>query len=167
MTLPLFLLLLAAPLASARLGETPEQCIARYGEPSIVVDDGNTAYHKKNGLAITVDFRDGKAVEIDYSVDGILGKLTQEQINALLDLIGEGQKWEELKYGFNDRNAPTNGKHLMRSDKAIRAHWDYTHSSISFSTPAEIELRKKEYQREIDAEKSQRDKAAKTTVDGL
>src|SRR6187402_2385265 len=65
-----------------RLGETIEQCTARYGEP-VKTQDGSTFY-KKGEILISIHFRrDGKADALVFS-KGEYGRLDIDEVNAIL-----------------------------------------------------------------------------------
>lgn len=87
--LPFVTLVLAilSVTAYARVGETTEQCRARYGEP-ISSSEKGTLY-KKSGLLIVATFYEGKCDLIGYRKveENSLGKaikLTENEINLLL-----------------------------------------------------------------------------------
>jgi CRISPR/Cas system CMR-associated protein Cmr5 small subunit len=145
-SLILSLLALSFTSAFARIGETAEQCTARYGKETLGENSEDTKYFRKNGIELTVDFRDGKACEIDYSAEAkwgnLLGKLTDETIRELLKLYEEGQKWEEIE----EKN-PTDvlfEKNFKRSDGKLLARWDYSSNHLRITTTEEKNLREKE-----------------------
>jgi hypothetical protein len=80
-------LLLLAPVAYGRLGETENQCWKRYGEPV-----GKFQYEvefKKNDLRIFVMFLEGRAASIRYS-----GRISLAIAQELLKLNGGDLRWE-------------------------------------------------------------------------
>jgi len=94
----LLLLFLLVPLASARIGESPEECAKRYGlkqdEP---VQDGEITY-RKAGYVIHIKFHDGKAVAIEFvkpknSPGG--ARVSEKECDALLAASGGKVKWEK------------------------------------------------------------------------
>lgn len=84
----------------ARLGETPEQCATRYGEPS--GEKGRKVVYRKNGFAIAAWFHAGKCdcivfrKEIDPGLD--LGEeISEPEIEALLEANRGDGKWTKAK----------------------------------------------------------------------
>lgn len=93
------LILLTLP-ASARLGETKDQCIARYGKPDAISDADATVF-KKNEFFIIIRFFEGSADSInirkfDSPASTRFGKLSDIEIKTLLEANGGGKKWVEL-----------------------------------------------------------------------
>lgn len=79
----------SARAGSTRIGETLEQCTARYGDP--VMERVNSAGFEKNGIRILVDFReDGRAASILYMQ---AGGFSEQEVERLLKLNGGGQRW--------------------------------------------------------------------------
>ncbi len=112
--LGLLLVLSPASLAQARLGETPDQVVARFGTciHSSIIPSGHDAglnleEFDTQGFTITVLF---KVVSVDetYQADG---KLTENQIQALLVANSEGHQWKESP---NNRE----GRFWTRDDEA-------------------------------------------------
>ena len=60
------ILLLLTVTASARIGETPEECVKRYGKPTKIVKERNQLLFKKAGFLISVQFLSGKAGSVFY-----------------------------------------------------------------------------------------------------
>jgi hypothetical protein len=86
---------LALP-AHARLGETEDQCIARYGAPTSPAVDNNDngvptheMFFQKDGYAITVNFLNGKAGTVQFWKKDI----SHDDINALLEANAQGGTW--------------------------------------------------------------------------
>lgn len=83
--------------ASARIGETFEQCIERYGE--VVEKRGNDGYvFEKNELKITcfISQASGKCVSISYfPLDQI--ELSKEKKLDILKVVWEGAQAKEIK----------------------------------------------------------------------
>lgn len=91
-------IMIAASAAQARLGESIEQCNARYGEPKrISVDDNLTgiASYTKNDLSITIHFLKGKADLIRYS-SGEVSTVDFDLAKYLLKLNGRTKEWDQL-----------------------------------------------------------------------
>lgn len=102
--LSLFLCLLLLPtLAPARLGETYEQCVARYGKPTEEVPAltvgslkaQGAIFHTKDNLEVFAIFHDGQAIQIAYSRQPA-ADLPAEQIQTLLADNSVGEKWTVL-----------------------------------------------------------------------
>ena len=88
--------------ASARIGETPEQCQARYGKPIAVDnDEGITSFtFKKASIIIDVYFYNGKADTINFCKVDSKGKriaLSENEVQYLLETNSGGIKWKEPK----------------------------------------------------------------------
>jgi hypothetical protein len=91
--------------ASGRIGETKEQCDARYGMPKSVIDHradsfDSSADYEKGGVSVTVYFMDGKASLIYFGKTNRIGPQAHKElwheyeIRALLERNGGGKKWE-------------------------------------------------------------------------
>lgn len=88
--------------ASARIGETPEQCQTRYGKPIAVDnDEGITSFtFKKASIIIDVYFYNGKADTINFHKVNSKGKciaLSENEVQYLLETNSGGIKWKEPK----------------------------------------------------------------------
>jgi len=105
-TLSLLLLFGAASLAQARLGETPDQITARFGNggPFFIIPGGphdglKQQEFRKQGFDIQVLFTDFSVGET-YTAGS---KLTEDQIQALLAANSEGHPWKESATGNGSR----------------------------------------------------------------
>ncbi len=98
----LFALLLAVS-GQARLGETEEEMVARFGEPTNRGQHfawlqgknwnlGPSLTFKQDDLRITADLVDGGCVHIRY---GKLGDWTEDQVKMVLAYSGQGAAWVE------------------------------------------------------------------------
>jgi hypothetical protein len=149
--------------AFARVGDTVEKCVERYGKPTQGAEDSEKKSFEKNGISIALDFRDGVAVAANYQGKAgwgnLLGKLSEEQIKEILKIYEEGKAWEPIASGID----AIARKDLRRADGALLACWDYATGSVSFITPGEKEKRKAEAA--IAAEQVK--EAEKKTVEGL
>jgi len=92
--------------ASARLGETAKQCQERYGTPiRTAIEGNNNAHFIKNGIHVTIQLYEGKAVRIAYTKDE---KFTDEQVQAILHVNAKG--WGEKftldfqRYGWSTKH---------------------------------------------------------------
>ena len=83
-------LILAAVPASARIGETVEQCEKRYGKAYPVRQSSDTMF-RKNGFDIVVSFYAGKCDSIYYiKNDGGFNPITEEEQQILRESNAEG-----------------------------------------------------------------------------
>lgn len=107
------------PISHARLGETLEECVRRYGEVAEVVgspdgSDGALVF-EKGELRITCCFEDGsdRCATISYfRVDG--NRLPQTDKYAILDELKNGGKWS-----FEIYQEETMGTHSITGDIAF------------------------------------------------
>jgi hypothetical protein len=99
--------LLLAGSAQARIGETPGQCVDRYG-PALAVDPtSQKCSFLLGGIRITCHFLNGKAAKISYSKPdsiGIRQPLTSAEIAAFLK-ANSFQEWTPEP--ASDGNPPT------------------------------------------------------------
>lgn len=94
--------LLLAAFAEARIGETLEECIKRYGNPITVDKDLGTTTFLKEGFVVVVKFTDGKvhSVTIEKHDKGQLKldfAMEDVHIAAFLVANSGGQKWFEVR----------------------------------------------------------------------
>lgn len=94
--LALALLAVTASSASARIGETRKQCVARYGKPVSVSDKGTLFV--KGPMKIFVTFSDGKAESIwlqktDPDVPALAVPISKEEIETFLVANSQGFQW--------------------------------------------------------------------------
>src|SRR5688572_19814527 len=122
--------LFVSGISHARIGETIEQCVERYGKPTLGETNEKWKSFERNGIRISIDFSDRIAVQVHYSSKKLLGKLTDEQVQELLKIYADGKKWETLDIGLDGISK----KEYKRADGAIFATWEYAHGSISFIT---------------------------------
>lgn len=99
-TLILFILAGLSCLASARLGETPQQLESRYGKATS--SEPQTLHFRKNGIFVVAKMLDGKCQSLTLhpykeAPDGKLSDgdpLTEKQIEALLSSNSQSSKWQ-------------------------------------------------------------------------
>ena len=100
LTLPL-LLLGVANICQARIGDTLEEAIERYGKPVRKASANEFAMFKEPSYYITAHFHDGKTDAITYvkagSESSIKGAFSDDEIQMLLKINGSGQTWERSK----------------------------------------------------------------------
>jgi len=98
----LTVLLLSASSLLARIGETQDQCIARYGTALMSDAKTNMSLFQKGGMDITAFYRDGKVECISYTkserdaLDKPI-KMSMTEIDALLSANGSVSKWNKTK----------------------------------------------------------------------
>jgi hypothetical protein len=100
LTLPL-LLLGVVNSCQARIGDTLEQAIERYGKPVHKTSANEFAMFKGASLYITAHFHDDKTDAITYvkagSESSSKGAFSDDEIEMLLNINGSGQTWERSK----------------------------------------------------------------------
>ena len=83
--------------AIARIGETPKQCLKRYGKPysTKVFPDIKEVWnwYLKGGFDIRIFFYDGKAGVISFSKLGTSKELSENEIQTLLRANGGKRIW--------------------------------------------------------------------------
>jgi hypothetical protein len=94
-------------IAFARLGETEQQDIARYGVPikdhdaiSPILNNAVTKTYRYQGWKIRAGYLNGHAVKISYSKlsqPNVSPQLKDDEITAVLNAETHGGKWEKLK----------------------------------------------------------------------
>lgn len=77
--------------AAARIGETPEQCRARYGDP--IDKDKDILVFKKVDILIAVWFYNGEADMILYSK---AAGFSDNEIYTLCKLNGDARRWTQI-----------------------------------------------------------------------
>lgn len=114
-----FGILLSAVTASARLGETPDQCQMRYGTTN--GSRGTYVLYYKDKFDIAVMFRDGKSVEEIFSPN-VGGEFTEDLLAGFLSANSEGSTWQ---------TGDTSGhRHYVRLDGRASASFDSKKLSI-------------------------------------
>ncbi len=96
----IYLLLLnciVAP-AFARIGETPEACIARYGEPTKIVKEESQLIFQKGDFLIVASFFEGKCDmigmrKVEQDILGTPTELSDNEMEVLREANGGGQTW--------------------------------------------------------------------------
>jgi hypothetical protein len=93
------LISLSSP-ALARIGETPEQCEARYGKPVKTLEKGlrRGAVYEKAGLQIQCEFHDNKCEYIYFkhlenNADGSKKFFAESELEILRDANSGGKEW--------------------------------------------------------------------------
>lgn len=96
----LILLALCAS-AQARIGETVEECVKRYGKPTKVDEAGRTFQFHSDDVKIDITFAAGRCVCIQYyqttkavfSGGDLVKSLSEPEKDVLLEANAGGQKW--------------------------------------------------------------------------
>lgn len=104
--LALIIAISLSSVAFARLGETPQQCIARYGKPATEQKDGKLAFIKE-GMAIICSFFEGKCDVIafkNFDAEEIFPtQMKDDVIEALKKANGGGSAWKKIARVSIDR----------------------------------------------------------------
>ena len=118
-------------MVMARVGETLEQCVERYGEGKekkhgINAPVGVKTYRfTKNGVLITVSFWHGKAFEIGYRFNECEQKLTVATFKKLQKANGGEREWNKL-WEVRDRkkSASTVDRSMWGTDQSASLEED-------------------------------------------
>ena len=78
----------------ARIGETEQECAARYGEPTKKLSNNRFLYQKSD-LKIFIIFFNGKADAIAYSKIAKGQQLSENEIETLLETNSGGVPWQK------------------------------------------------------------------------
>jgi hypothetical protein len=92
LSLTIFLLLAAAPLSLARLGETLNECKTRYGSATGQNGDDEFIFSRDHTV-ITVHLRANRSVREDFGPEAG-GVFSEAQVSAILEENAEGSAWE-------------------------------------------------------------------------
>ena len=97
----LLLLLGVTNICQARIGDTLEEAIKRYGKPLRKASADEFAMFTEVSYYITTHFRDDKTDAITYvkvgSESSTKGAFSDDEIEMLLKINGNGQTWERSK----------------------------------------------------------------------
>lgn len=140
----LIILLALCSVASARLGETREELVARYGavrqetNHATIIQGrtqimGPSFQFSKDEWLVRCDMIDGRCVRISYARKG---GWSQEQIEATLNENSQGIVWMEgVKLGKRSRE-------WDRAD-GVKAHWESSGSRMDFTSPEYVKAQRK------------------------
>lgn len=134
----LLILLSLVSLASARIGETPAECTARYGEALDIDKEAGTISYSKAGFFIHATFHEGKVSQIFLMKIGEdqLGRspeITDNEIEALLAANAGGGEWIKTQ-ADNLMN-----KRWLNNDAARIAEFAAMENALVIMTLAEAE----------------------------
>ena len=112
------LLILLVPIcAFARIGETAEECVTRYGKAIDKVD--NRMFFAKGGFVIAATFYQGVVDSIAYFKEGKRAEISDNEIEVLLKSNGGDEKWEKLKIISVDKQWETEDGAIMACYKTF------------------------------------------------
>lgn len=101
-TLSLLLLFSAftATTVDARLGETPAECVARYGEPVKIDKENSQLIFQKGAMLVIAAFHNDKCDMLGFrkaatNSIGVPEELTDNEIEVLRDANSGGKPWIE------------------------------------------------------------------------
>jgi hypothetical protein len=125
-------LFMSPAAAHCRIGETLDQCKARYGDPIIVLE--SSALFSKSGISVLTHFAKGQADEISYyrtSVKNPKRHLcpSDAEVQVLLNANAQDSKWEPQD-SYWQRALWVNREHGLSAVRTERA------LTISISDPA-------------------------------
>ncbi|MES2593919.1 MAG: hypothetical protein V4662_01215 [Verrucomicrobiota bacterium] len=121
----LALLLLWLPIPSvlmARIGETPTQCVVRYGEPIQVDKEAMKTFHRKAGLIVCCEFVESKCAKISFTKEekdalGVSLALSHIERQALMEANAPGSKWQQDRSPLITMEFWTAGEMVAIADK--------------------------------------------------
>ncbi len=122
-TLTTFIMLLMLGIgAQAHLGETPQQCVARYGNPTGMDEKQTTFFFTKEGVNVHATFDGGKCVKLILSKQAMGGLLRRDfddhEVRMLLAANSAGQTWEKSS-GFVDDEWVTEKRDLCATHEGV------------------------------------------------
>lgn len=112
-------LMLSICPASARIGESPQQCNARYGNPTSASTPEMNVY-LVNGYIITCHFYSGQCDAILFQKGKSRGEMRPDELSAveiatLLRANGGIQQWKEVEGGFGEQKWMTGDSQIGAS----------------------------------------------------
>ena len=96
----------------ARIGETEQECAARYGEPIKKLPNDSLLYQKAD-LNIFITFFNGKADAIAYRKIAKDQQLSENEVEILLNGNSDGVRWQEREGTSVDREWVTENGELL------------------------------------------------------
>ncbi len=143
--LPL-LFLFAAGTLQARVFETYDQCVSRYGKPltTTKTDIGSTVSFVKNNVSITVEFRKDTAVGVTYFKLADKDKpaenraFSKEEVATLLESNGADHKWGSERKDMNGQ------PYWVTTDNALNARLTAERTILNVQDGAEFARKAKD-----------------------
>jgi len=136
------LLMINAGLASARIGDTMKQCIARYGKPMPITTPSLTIF-KLNNITVGVKIYRGKVCAISYIKDG---KFSDAQLHYIMKL-NSTKKWTQMRGEVPRRYTTSN---YERDNTALMCGLAFEGNMITIGTKAALIRESKEKVKELD-----------------
>lgn len=125
LTLLTFLCLVLS--TQARIAESLDDCIKRYGEPAQRPLPKTLLFHK-SGIAITCFFVDGLCVQISYKKLDSATRLNEREVEILR--MANGSKWQL-------RPDDNRSSYLHWSNETCECQWDRNNGLLHFESLAE------------------------------
>jgi hypothetical protein len=126
-SLTLLTFLCLALSTQARIGETLDECIKRYGEPAQRPQPKTLLFHK-SGIAITCFFVDGLCVEISYKKLDSGARFNEREVEILR--MANGRMWQLRP---DDNHNPI----IYWRNEVCECQWDRNTGLLHFETLAE------------------------------
>ena len=131
------LLCLAGLPGFARLGESAQECMARYGPNIQVLQQGTKHAFMKGGYIIVVGLHDGRCDSLGYQhadagAAGLPSELTEKEMTTLLTANAGPSTWKSEAF-----NEP--GKFWTRADGLARASYDPKMRTLTLVTQAYLD----------------------------
>lgn len=123
-SLTLLTFLCLALSTQARIGETLDECIKRYGEPAQRPQPKTLLFHK-SGIAITCFFVDGLCVQLSYKKLETATRLNEREVEILR--MANGSKWQLRPDGSHN---PT----IHWRNEICECLWDRNTGLLQFET---------------------------------
>lgn len=127
LSLTLLSFLCLAISAQARIGETLDECIKRYGEPAQRPQPKTLLFHK-SGIAITCFFVDGLCVQISYKKLDSATRFNEREVEILR--MANGSRWQL-------RPDDSRSAYLYWSNETCECQWDRNQGLLQFEALAE------------------------------
>jgi hypothetical protein len=147
--------------AFARLNETLDQCVARYGEPLKKSADGRVMSWHKQGIAIVAAFHDATCEQIEYFKINSGGEATSERFtDAELTQLQEinGKQWRPRLHLIHDA--------WDGGDGAVMMYFSFTRN-IVISTAERLRRDQAATEKRQEAKKAAAEQAAREKLKGL
>ncbi len=113
--------------AQARIGETLDECIKRYGEPAQRPLPKTLLFHK-SGIAITCYFVDGLCVNLSYKKIAPATRFNEREVEILR--MANGSKWQVWQPGSHSPS-------ICWRNEICECLWNRQQGLLQFETLAE------------------------------